>query len=151
MLYIIIFFLVLLADQGTKYYISHNFIPLNSVNFIGNLIYLTYVKNAGAAFGVLQNAQILFIIVTAVILLIILVYFIVSHSKNVLLRISLILIMAGGVGNLIDRVRQGYVVDFIDLKFWPVFNVSDMSVVVGSILLAYYILFRYKEGENQSN
>lgn len=145
--YIIIFAFVLFADQITKYYISHNFIPLNSVSLIGNLVNLTFVKNAGAAFGVLQNAQFLFIVVTSAILLIILIYFFISSKENILLRTSLVLIMSGGVGNLIDRVRQGYVVDFIDLKIWPVFNISDMSVVIGSILLAYYILFRYKEGD----
>ena len=145
LLYIIVFALILLADQITKYYISNHFIPLNSVSLFGDFIYLTFVKNAGAAFGVLQNYQHLFIIVTSAILLIVLIYFFYSPRKDVFLKVSLVMIMAGGVGNLIDRIRQGYVIDFIDLKFWPVFNVSDMSVVIGSILLMYYILFKYKD------
>ena len=103
--------------------------------------------NTGAAWSILSGQRVLFIIITSIACLVI-GYFLVK-SKNKLLKLSLSLIFAGAVGNLIDRVSKGSVTDFLRFDFgsytFPVFNVADMSVVIGSALPMYYMFFIYKE------
>lgn len=105
-----------------------------------------YVENRGAAFGILQGATAFFIVLTAVISAGILYYLCFKVPKeDRVLKMSLSLIFAGAVGNLIDRVRLGYVVDFFyfhikDLFHWPVFNVADSIVVIGVIILLWNLL-----------
>lgn len=112
---------------------------------------LEYLENRGAAFGLMQNQQVLFSI--GAILIVCVVAFVYGNmphnSRFYLLRICSVLICAGAVGNLIDRIRLNYVVDFFyfELINFPIFNVADCYVVVACILFAYSILFYYKEEE----
>lgn len=138
--YVLIVFVVIL-DQLSKYWIQNRFSVHESIPLIRNIFHFTYVQNIGAAFGILQNQRIFFVLITLVVILGI---FIFVHRQNNIHKVavySLSMIVAGAIGNLIDRIRLGYVVDFFDFRIWPVFNVADISIVVGAILLSYYIIF----------
>jgi signal peptidase II len=113
-----------------------------SVPILGDYIRLTYVENRGAAFGVLQNQTAFFILVGIVVIGVIIASFRYMSDPGWLLIFALGLQMGGAIGNLIDRVSTGYVVDFIDLTFWPVFNIADSAIVVGVALLAYLIALK---------
>ena len=145
MLQVLIVICVILLDQGTKYMAQSylKFMPYESLPVIKDVFHFTYAQNRGAAFSILQNQRWLFITVT-IIAVIFIIYFLIKHPKEeMILKISLSLILAGAVGNLIDRIGYGYVIDFLDFRLinFAVFNVADSAVVIGSILLGYYLLF----------
>ncbi|MGL5750765.1 MAG: signal peptidase II, partial [Paraclostridium sp.] len=106
-----------------------------------NVFHLTYVENRGAAFGMFQNSQTIFIIV-AIGASIVGLYYLYNKKLNLLGSSAILLIISGAIGNLIDRVRLGFVVDYFDFRFiWDyVFNIADIFVVVGTILLCIYII-----------
>ncbi|WZL74775.1 signal peptidase II [Clostridiaceae bacterium 35-E11] len=140
MSYMLIVFVIIL-DQLSKYLIYSRFAVHESIPIIKNFFHLTYVQNMGAAFGILQNQKGFFIFMT---LFVISGIFLFVHRQNNIHKVavySLSMIVAGAIGNFIDRVRLGYVVDFFDFRIWPVFNIADISIVVGAILLSYYIIF----------
>ncbi|MDO4711544.1 MAG: signal peptidase II [Peptostreptococcaceae bacterium] len=143
----ILYFILLLAlDQGTKYWTRVYLRPRGSISLIGDFFHLTYVENRGAAFGILQGQAILFVIITIVAILLLYYYYIRQQNKNgkylKFLSFILLMIAAGACGNLIDRVFLGFVTDMIDVRgIWTfVFNVADIYVVCGTILLCFYIL-----------
>lgn len=137
-----IILLVLIAfDQITKYLVLENFALHQSEPIIEGIFHLTYVRNIGAAFSILQNQRTFFIVITTIVVLGIFWFIISKKYTGRLVLYSLILIAAGAIGNLIDRVRFGYVVDFFDFRIWPVFNIADMTIVSGAILLSYYYIF----------
>lgn len=142
LIYILISLGILALDIYTKYLAKTVFI-LKDTELIPDVLYFTYVENRGAAFGIMQNRQWFFIAVTLLIILAMLFYIIKYKPQNKLIKLSLFFIMSGGIGNLIDRIRLGYVVDFIDVRIinYPVFNVADCFVVIGAILLCGAILF----------
>lgn len=131
---------ILILDQLTKYIISHK-IPLGeSIPIINNVFHLTYILNRGAAFGIFKN-QFYFLIITAIAAII----FILINLRYRISRgseIPLCLILTGTVSNLIDRLRLGAVIDFLDFRIWPVFNIADTAITIGAILLAYSLLFK---------
>lgn len=104
------------------------------------VFHLSYVQNPGAAFGLLKNQTGLFVTVTAVVVLAILFYAGRLEPHMALLGWAMTLVLGGAVGNLIDRLRFGYVVDFLDFRVFPVFNVADMAIVSGTGLLFLYLL-----------
>ena len=110
-----------------------------------------YLENRGAAFGILQGQKAVFLICTAVVLVLIAFYYnrLPGGRRYTLMRVVAVLLAAGALGNLIDRMRYSYVVDFLYFKLidFPVFNVADCYVTVGAVLLAVLILFVYKEEE----
>ena len=130
----------LAADQLTKWLVTANlelgasFYPIPALS---RFFSITYVTNTGAAFGLLREAGMLFAFVAVVVIAIIVLYVRKVPADQRLVRVALGLQLAGALGNLVDRLRLGYVVDFIDLKFWPIFNVADSAIVVGVILLAF--------------
>ena len=143
MILFLVFVLSAIAlDMVTKY-IAITIFKISELEIIKNILYFTYVENRGAAFGILQNQKIFFVIMTVAVIGIIIAYILRKKPKNKLLLISLGCICGGGIGNLIDRIRFSYVVDFIDLRIinYPVFNIADCFVVVGAVLLSIYILF----------
>ncbi len=147
MIYILIIIAGIVLDRVTKIYAVKHFI---SNPHSGSLINLTYLENRGAAFGILQDKRILFVILTIAIVLYLLYYFITNLKSNPLvLNIAFSLIISGALGNFYDRLFQGYVVDFIEFAFidFPVFNIADILVTVGCGLLIIYILFH---GEKRS-
>jgi signal peptidase II len=151
MIWIIIAFIICALDQLAKYLVINNVSESTPVTVINGFLYLTHIKNYGAAMGILQDAGIVLIPVTSIVSIII-AYFLLK-SKSKILNVSLSFILGGAIGNLIDRIFRGSVTDFLDfhlgpLKFWKyIFNVADIFVVVGTIILAFYLLFIYKEKE----
>ena len=137
--------LVALIDQIIKYFVITNLKPIGSVEVIPGLFDLTYVENRGAAFGMLEDARWVFIIFT-VITTLALIYLVLSRKfTSKWFSVSAVLIIGGGIGNLIDRIFLGYVIDYLSVSFFPpVCNFADYCITVGVILLAIFILFVYK-------
>lgn len=141
MIYLIIIILGLLIDRLTKIYAVNN---LMAKNIDGKLFNLTYLENRGAAFGILQDKRMIFIILTSAIVIYLLYYFVKNIKTSPrILNISLAMIISGAIGNFYDRLIQGYVVDFIEFSFvkFPVFNVADILVTLGCALMIIYIIF----------
>ncbi|PIW68471.1 MAG: signal peptidase II [Candidatus Omnitrophica bacterium CG12_big_fil_rev_8_21_14_0_65_42_8] len=133
--------LILLIDQVSKVVISSKLSPGESIPIIKDILHITFVKNTGAAFGLFKDSTFFFIVVSVIAVVIIGSIFLKAVRNgifydNFLFNFGLILIMSGALGNLIDRVRLRYVVDFIDLRIWPVFNFADTSITIGTALLA---------------
>ena len=150
MLEFIIIVIIIFIDQISKYLTTSYLKPIGSITILKNVFNLTYVENRGAAFGMLQNQRWLFIVLTIIIAIAVACYLILNRNESLILRISLSMILGGAIGNLIDRIRLGYVVDmlYFSLIDFPVFNVADSFIVIGTILLGYYILFMAeKEGK----
>ena len=153
MLWGIIILIIIALDQVTKYIVVKNIGFGDVIPVIEKFFYFTYWENKGAAWGIMPNAR-YFLIGLTIVISVILAY-ILYKSDEKFLKITIALILGGAYGNLIDRIRRGSVVDFLDFHFgnyhFPTFNVADMFVVVGTFLLAYYLLFMYKEPENKGN
>ena len=139
-MFVLVAALLIAADQLTKWWASTTF-PLNGVGqYVGLGFYFTFVKNTGAAFGILQSNTLVLGILSAVVSVIIFFYLLRNARQLPLLqRAALTLILAGAIGNMLDRFRLGYVIDFIHFNIpsfsFPVFNVADSCVVVGAGLL----------------
>lgn len=151
-LYLLTIVVLVAADQFSKYLIIKNFTEGIKIELIDNFFNLTYVKNFGAGFSILQNQRIFLIVVS--ILAIILVTYLLIKSKNneAFNRVCYLLIIGGSIGNLIDRLTYGYVVDFLDFYIlgydFPVFNVADSFLTIGCILLILSIILENKRGKN---
>ncbi len=140
---IIISIFILLIDQVTKA-LASIYLTLNkSLDIITNFFSLTLTNNYGAAFGIFKYSNTLLIIATLIILIILYKYMH-SFKKNMRNKIAFGFILGGVFGNLIDRIIKGYVIDFLDFKIfnydYPVFNVADIAIVIGVILLGYAII-----------
>jgi signal peptidase II len=141
--------LTLIADRVSKTVIANN-LALNAswrppIPLVQRLFSLTYTTNTGAAFGLFPDQGIMFIVIAFMVVTAIVFYYRHLPAGYGLVRLALGLQLGGALGNLIDRLRQGYVIDFIDLNFWPlqdwpVFNLADSSIVLGVGLLALTIL-----------
>ena len=149
MLYEIVILLLIGLDQLSKIWAINDLKAIGSIPIIQNMFHLTYVENRGAAFGMLENNQIIFIIV-ALVASIFGLYYLHTKKINLIGKTGIILIISGAIGNAIDRLRLGFVVDYFDFRIiWEyVFNIADVFVVVGTILLCIYIIF-YEEKSNK--
>lgn len=125
---------VLLLDQLSKAAVRA-FLPIGHSFPADAPVRLTHVTNTGAAFGLFQGAGTVLTVVAFVGVLLLLVYYRTFGLHHPFLRLSLALQLGGALGNLIDRLRQGYVTDFIDLRVWPVFNLADSAITIGAVLL----------------
>lgn len=154
--------LIIVADQITKWVIRSNFSVGESIAVIDGLFSITYVRNPGAAFGFMASAesltrQILFLAipVIACIWLVFLIYG--TFKKNLILGSSYSLILAGAIGNLIDRFSFGYVVDFLDFylgaSHFPAFNIADSSITIGAglLILDFVLQFKNKQENVEEN
>jgi signal peptidase II len=132
--------LVVLSDQFTKRLAEDRLRDQRSVPVVDDILRLTYVQNRGAAFGLLQDQTTFFVLVGILVIGVIAASYRYLPRSGFLLHLALGLQLGGAIGNLIDRVRQGYVVDFVDFGYranwWPVFNVADSAIVIGVALLA---------------
>jgi signal peptidase II len=141
----------LFLDRISKMW-AQQFLTVNGdVVIINNVFSFAYLENRGAAFGILQNKQNILAVITFFVLCFIIFYLIKYKPQSKILRISLSLIISGAIGNMIDRVAKRYVVDFIlfhykNVYYFPTFNVADMMVVIGTFLMAVYVL---KEDKNE--
>lgn len=142
MIYILIILGLIGLDQISKFLAVKYLVNIGSIPIIKDIFHLTYVENRGAAFGMFQNNQMIFVVV-ALAACIFGLYYLYKKQLNLLSKSAIILIIAGAIGNLIDRVRLGFVVDYFDFRIvWNyVFNVADVFVVIGTILLCIYIIF----------
>lgn len=134
--------LVLVLDQASKVMVRQFLLSTGttSVPLVGDWVKLTYVENRGAAFGLLQDQSVFFIIVGIMVVAGILIgqRFVPAHQTA--LAVCLGMQLGGALGNMLDRLRFGHVFDFVDLTFWPVFNIADSAIVVGVAILAYHLL-----------
>ena len=162
--------IVIILDQVSKYIVKSSMFLYQSVNVIGDFFKLTYIENPGMAFGIQFESKVLFTILSILAAIIVFMYLVRMPSEKRLFRLSLALIFGGAIGNLIDRLLYGRVVDFFDFEFfnisipafsflfwdfpgyvmtrWPVFNIADSAVTCGMILLTWLILFQ-KSAVNQ--
>jgi len=131
---------IILIDQISKAVVVANMKLGETIYLIPDIFRVTYSENPGAAFGIMAYRTNFFIIVTVILLIVIAVLIIRLGSEYKLFKIGLALQSGGAVGNLIDRVRTGYVVDFLDLTFWPIFNVADIAIVIGVLILVISII-----------
>ncbi|MDP2719980.1 MAG: signal peptidase II [Dehalococcoidia bacterium] len=131
---------VILSDQVTKSWIGAHMVPGQSIPERG-LVFITYVRNSGAAFGLAVNPNIIIVLAIVVAVTAAAFFYTQRAFQTGWFGFSLGLMLGGAVGNLIDRFRFGYVIDFIDVRFWPVFNIADSAISVGVGMLAFYLLF----------
>ncbi len=146
MIWALIIILGFILDRVSKVWVIDTLAD-KTISVIDNFFYLRYLENRGAAFSILQGKTIFLIVMTSLVSLAMLL--VIIKYKDKFLRVSLSLILSGALGNLYDRITKGSVTDFLDFHFgsftFPTFNIADMFVVVGTILLAIDILFFYKE------
>ncbi|MCG0274685.1 MAG: signal peptidase II [Thermosediminibacteraceae bacterium] len=131
---------IFVIDQFTKTLVKTRMVPHQSIEVIDNILYLTYVRNTGAAFSLLKGKVFFFIVVSFIVIAALVFYMKRLPPEKKILKVTLSLILGGALGNLVDRLRYGYVVDFIDFRIWPVFNVADSAMVIGVIILVYLII-----------
>lgn len=154
---------VLAADQLTKWlaqtYLTR--LPDQSVPIIDDLVRLTYVANRGAAFGILQNQTLFFVVIGVGVIAVIVASYRYFPVNGVMLNLALGLQLGGAVGNLVDRLRNGYVVDFVDVALrragsgsvpleWPVFNLADSAIVIGVCILAFHLMRAPERGRGDT-
>lgn len=130
---VVIIILCVVLDQWTKVLAVEKLMPMDTFPVIQDVLHFTYVENRGAAFGMLADHRWVFMALSSVAIVAMLVWLFWEKPKNWWFRVSTAFIIAGGIGNMIDRIRLGYVVDFIDCRFidFYVFNVADSFVCVG--------------------
>jgi signal peptidase II len=134
------------ADQVTKHIVAANLRLGEGVHVVGPFS-IRHVENSGIAFGLFSNATAAVIVVTAIAIAWMLVYFARSGARHPVLPVALGLVIGGSVSNLADRVRLGFVTDFLDFRYWPAFNLADSFIVIGvGILLAALLLAEREPG-----
>ncbi|HQP10737.1 MAG TPA: signal peptidase II [Candidatus Omnitrophota bacterium] len=134
-------FSVILIDRITKIFFSDLLAYGESLPVMRNVLHMTLVHNTGIAFGFFKDQGIVFIVIPiiAIFLLVFNIYYY-RQNNEALSRVYIVafsLILGGAIGNLIDRIVYGYVIDFIDFRIWPVFNIADSAITVGAIMIAF--------------
>jgi len=149
----IIALVIIIADQITKWW-AIDLLSSGKIAIIDDFFYLTLVYNSGAAFGIFPGQKILFIVLSLLTIAVLIFFYRRFFSSSILGRITGGLILGGAVGNLIDRFRFNYVVDFLDLQFgsyhWPAFNVADSAICVGVTILIGLVLFGKKQNHKDA-
>lgn len=151
-LLVLLALLIFGVDQASKYLVLTR-LPLgqtwNPVPGLDRWISVTHVINPGAAFGLFPDQGSLFAVIAVVVVVAILAYYRYLPTHNWFVRLSLGLQLGGALGNLADRLQHGYVIDFIDFKIWPVFNLADVAIVTGVGILAYFLMQEPEEGDEE--
>ncbi len=143
-----LFVFAVVSDQISKHVISSRFELYESKRLIGNFLYFRYIKNPGVAFGITLGHPVIMLTITVAIVIVLGILFIKGNlfSDSFLGKIAMVLVLGGAVGNLIDRIRFREVVDFIDMGIgtyrWPVYNVADIYVTIGMIILIFFFTFQ---------
>ena len=145
MIYTIIAAVLIVADYITKLWAERVLTKISSIPLIENVFHLTYVENRGIAFGMFSGGRVVFIAVSLIVMavLLIIVFKTPKDTRTVWLKGGASLVIAGAIGNLIEHIVKGYVVDFFDFRLinFPVFNVADIAVCVGVVMLLIHFLF----------
>lgn len=133
---------LVLVDQLTKIAVQHWLKPIGDFPLIEDVLHMTYLENRGMAFGMMQGQQWLLIWVTAIVLLVLIAAVMMGKIKKPATLFTVAVIIGGGVGNLIDRIYRGYVIDFIYVKIinFAIFNFADICVTCGTVVLLYILL-----------
>ena len=151
-LYLLTIVVLVTADQFSKFLIVKNFVENEKIVLIKDFFNITYIKNYGAGFSILQNQTIFLVVVTIAAIGFVTYLLIKSKNNEAFNRICYLLIIGGAIGNLIDRLTLGYVIDFLDFYIFgynfPVFNIADSFLTIGCILLIISILLESKRGKN---
>lgn len=145
--------LSIIVDQITKHIVSSKMALYQSIPIIKNVLHITYIKNEGAAFGMLANHRWVFMVISTIAIIALIVYLFGFCKENRFVKIGLALVIGGGIGNMIDRTSLGYVVDMIDCQFinFYIFNVADSCVCVGAgVIFLGIILAITKEKKKQT-
>ena len=141
--------ILILLDQGTKLWALASLKPIQNMTLVEGFMDLTFVENRGVAFGMFSGQRWFILLLTGIIAVGLIWFYVTMPKKKEYfpLRVSLVMVLSGAIGNIIARLFRGYVVDFFEFTFfeWPVFNVADIYVVVGVILLALMIVFVVKD------
>lgn len=138
------------VDQLIKFFVERDLRPVEEIPFVDGFLHWEYVQNTGAAFGSFSNSTTLLSIITGIIIFCGIVAIIIKKINHKFLLVTAVMIISGGLGNLLDRIIRGYVVDFICVEFidFPVFNFADILVTCGAFLLIGYLLFDiYKDSK----
>ncbi len=139
--------LIVILDQFTKYTAAKLLMHKKPFVIVKDFIQFHYVENRGAAFGILQDKKIFFVIITLIVIIGTSYYLINNYyDLHLWTRIGIAFLIAGAIGNLIDRIRLGYVIDFISVRLinafdFPVFNIADISIVIGTGLIMFLVIF----------
>ena len=153
MLYVIMFGILVFVDQLTKI-LSLEYLTHKGVTLIEGVLSLSFVRNTGAAWGIFAGKTFFLVLITVVIFGVGFMYFYKNPPKNAIYKTAIMLVASGGIGNMIDRIfRDGSVIDMIKVDFidFPVFNVADICVCVGAVLLCIAILFFDKEKDEETD
>ena len=124
---------VILLDQITKNLVLKHMHAGQSIPLIENIFHLTFVQNTGIAFGLFQNSNIFFLVVSLAIMLGIIYALLHTSKEEQSIHVLLGMVLGGAMGNIVDRLFLGYVVDFLDFRIWPVFNVADSAITLAII------------------
>lgn len=153
LIWIILSLLIVLLDQGTKLLVIQNIAPTDTIPVIPQVFNLVYVKNTGAAFSLLSGKTFFLSLISLAVCVGIVWFLIKNQPKSRLMLIAASLILGGAIGNMIDRMFRGSVVDFFEVLLieFPVFNVADVAITVGAVLLMIYVLFFDREKKNGEN
>lgn len=149
MIFYVLVPVIVALDQLSKHFAVKYLEPVGTYPLIKNVLHLTFVKNDGAAFSIFSSKQLFLIIATSVVICLVLGLLIrsVTQGANPWLCLSLALIAGGAIGNLIDRMRFNYVIDYFEFPFvnFAIFNVADVFIVMGTALLCFLVLFKNVE------
>ncbi len=138
--------LTLVCDQLTKAITVASLTPGQSLPLLPHVLHVTYVQNTGAAFGLFKGQQLVFIVFSIIVIAWMIRELLTKPAMDKVRRWACALLLGGAAGNLIDRLRFGYVVDFIDLRVWPVFNIGDSAITIGVSLLVLHSILRRQTG-----
>ncbi len=154
--YFLISALLVGLDQWSKYLTVQNISLGETKEFIPGFLSLTHLRNTGAAWSLLEGKMIFFYVITVIVSVVIIYLLIKNYKKSIWYSVGLSFVLAGAIGNFIDRVRLGYVVDMLQTDFmnFPIFNVADSTLLVGVICIFIYLILdekAAKEGKNGTN
>ncbi|UXR77030.1 MULTISPECIES: signal peptidase II [unclassified Staphylococcus] len=139
-----ILIIVLIADQLTKWVIATQMMIGESFNVIPNFLSITSHRNDGAAWGILSGQMYFFYLITIVIIIALIVFYIKEAKDHMLMQVAISLLLGGAIGNFIDRLLNGQVVDFVDTNIFgydfPIFNIADASLTIGVVILVIILL-----------
>lgn len=135
--------LIAALDQVVKLAVAEHLVSAGSIPLIRDVFHLTYCENTGAGFGIFADYTWLLSLLTIIVVAAVVLYVVVKRPKSAVLITALTFIVGGAAGNLIDRLRLGYVIDFFDFRLihFPIFNVADCFVTLGAVIFAVYVLF----------
>jgi len=139
-----VFFITVVADQASKFFVRLSLASSESHVLIPGFLYLTYSTNQGAAFGLFGGSQPWILASSVLLISVTFLWYIRTRTRTDQkpVALGLVLVMAGAMGNLVDRVRLGYVVDFIDFRVWPIFNLADCAITAGAVLVLSSLVLR---------